>query len=51
MKDEPKRGLKGESRGHVGVVKGKGFPPMVTNRSTPAYCFDLCRVGLQDRDN
>lgn len=55
MKDESKRTLKGESRDHAGVVKGtrkrKGFPSMVTNRSTPADCCDLCRVGLQDRDN
>lgn len=55
LKDESKRRLKGESRGHAGVVKGtrkrKLFPSMVTNRSTPADCCDLCRVGLQDRDN
>lgn len=53
MKDESKRRLKGEPRGHAGVVKGtrkrKGFPSTVTNTSTPADCCDLCRVGLQDQ--
>lgn len=53
FKAESKRRLKGESRGHAGVVKGsrkrKRFPSTFTNTSTPADCCDLCRVGLQDK--